>query len=416
MLNRIKVKNFKVFKSLDYKCARLNLLIGVNGSGKSSLVQLFRILKAISAKSNPDTSSGENGSQKGFPEFGFLGKYDDIKYCYGKDGEDINVEVDVSIRNCGNRTAETVNLVIKPGIGNSIKALYPLVERTSLSKQIRAIDGAKMSFDSFLKGHNLFAESFKGFRDLKMISAFRIKPRAVHDVGYGTDCFNPEGEDTVAYLYRDGKRFSLKPSNPMRHESTKSGEESFLIDQVNTWLGEISPGVKINIKSDNVGDMQKFIESVDYGDGELRRTFHPQNVGFGVSYILPVLITLLTAQPDDIVIIENPEVYLHPRGQSEMGRLLACAAASGVQLFVETHSDHVIGGIQIAVKNGLIRHDDVNVAFFERKEHNMNDGSVEIFTDVRNIKIDSNGSFNEYPEDFLDEWDRQMKELKKQEF
>lgn len=44
------------------------------------------------------------------------------------------------------------------------------------------------------------------------------------------------------------------------------------------------------------------------------------------------------------MIIENPEAHIHPRGQAEMGRLIALAAAAGMQLFVETHSDHIVNG------------------------------------------------------------------------
>ncbi|MBO7333095.1 MAG: AAA family ATPase, partial [Alphaproteobacteria bacterium] len=50
MLNRIEAKNFKAFKRLDYKCAKLNLLTGLNGAGKSSFVQLMLLLRATANK------------------------------------------------------------------------------------------------------------------------------------------------------------------------------------------------------------------------------------------------------------------------------------------------------------------------------------------------------------------------------
>ena len=127
--------------------------------------------------------------------------------------------------------------------------------------------------------------------------------------------------------------------------------------------------------------------------------------------------SLLISVPEDIVIIENPEAHLHPRGQAEMGNLIARAAAYGIQVFVETHSDHVINGVRVAVKNGIVKPEDVNIAFFERKGHEITaeDGMKhkEYFADVRNIKIDKKGSLSEYPEDFMDEWNNQLMRLMK---
>ena len=156
---------------------------------------------------------------------------------------------------------------------------------------------------------------------------------------------------------------------------------------------------------------------VAYGRAGHEHEFKPQNVGFGISYVLPVLVALLTSIPEDIVIIENPEAHLHPRGQAEMGNLIARAAAYGVQVFVETHSDHVINGIRVAVKKGIVKPEDVNIAFFERKGHDVEaeDGTKhkEYYAEVRNIKVDGNGSLSEYPEDFMDEWNNQLMRLMK---
>ena len=142
--------------------------------------------------------------------------------------------------------------------------------------------------------------------------------------------------------------------------------------------------------------------------------------------------TLLTARNGNIIIIENPEAHLHPRGQAEIGKLIAEVVSRGVQVFIETHSDHVINGIRVAVKKGLVKPEDVNIAFFERKPHVIDEVTwmaetenglqkfvaekgewdhTEIYTEVRNIKIDENGSLSEYPADFMDEWNIQQMKL-----
>ncbi len=113
-------------------------------------------------------------------------------------------------------------------------------------------------------------------------------------------------------------------------------------------MGEISTGVKFNTtdipNTDNVLlDMQ--FEQPNLG---FTGRFRPTNVGFGISYALPVVTALLAAQPGELIIIENPESHIHPRGQAGLGKLIAKTAMNDVQLIVETHSDHIVNGIRIS--------------------------------------------------------------------
>ena len=413
MLNRIRVKNFKSFKDLDYSCAKLNLLMGVNGAGKSSFVQLLSLLKGMSTRRLSDASvSVEIGS------FGTIADLADLKYCYANEADDIRVEVDFTDReletvneggSCAANThaVEGLSAAGEKWNGMAKKGTFSFAIKPDTSNSFKVMDlKANCSL------HETEGMLNRVFRNFQMVSTFRMKPCKVHNSKYVEGRLDPEGADVAEYLSKMGQKFFLCRENPMRR--TKS---STLIDEVNAWLGEVSPGAEIKVEIVDVLDMQKFVESVSYGDGELQRTFDPKNVGFGVSYILPVLVTLLTAYPGDIIIIENPEAHLHPRGQAEMGNLIARAAAYGVQLFVETHSDHLIDGLRVAVKKSIIKSEDVNIAFFERKGHDviMEDGTMnrEYYAHVHNITIDKNGGLSDYPEDFLDEWNKQTMELMK---
>ncbi|NOX48765.1 MAG: DUF3696 domain-containing protein, partial [Chlorobi bacterium] len=109
---------------------------------------------------------------------------------------------------------------------------------------------------------------------------------------------------------------------------------------------------------------------------------------------------------DKIIILENPESHIHPRGQAELGKLMALSAANGAQLFIETHSDHIINGIRVAVKEGNIKKEDINISYFDKVTT-----ANEQFTRITDISIDDNGELSDYPKDFMDEWNNQLLKL-----
>jgi len=178
-----------------------------------------------------------------------------------------------------------------------------------------------------------------------------------------------------------------------------------LLSQLNSWMKEISPGISLNAKY--VADVNKVIldYQFDFSNGRTN-SFKPKNVGFGISYVLPIVLSLLTAEKGKIIVIENPESHIHPRGQAELGKLISLAASIGVQLFVETHSDHILNGIRVSVKNALVDKSKVNVMYFEKTST-----QDEQFTEITQIKIDANGELSEYPKNMIDEWSNQLLKL-----
>ena len=128
------------------------------------------------------------------------------------------------------------------------------------------------------------------------------------------------------------------------------------------------------------------------GDVASRR-YRATNVGFGLSYTLPVIVALL-APSDTLCLIENPEAHLHPRGQTKLAELAVRAAMAGVQIIAETHSDHFMDGVRIAVRNGLIRPEDVAFHYFDR------DGGR---TTVSSPHVAADGRLSEWPAGFFDQ-------------
>jgi predicted ATPase len=122
------------------------------------------------------------------------------------------------------------------------------------------------------------------------------------------------------------------------------------------------------------------------------------NIGFGYSYILPIIISGLIANTGEILIVENPEAHLHPRAQSRLARFLSKVANTGVQVFIESHSEHILNAIRVSVKKEEIAAADTKVFYF------MDDEIVEPV-------IDSDGRIEDWRDGFFDEWDINLMEL-----
>ena len=131
--------------------------------------------------------------------------------------------------------------------------------------------------------------------------------------------------------------------------------------------------------------------------------FHrPINTGFGLTQVLPVVVAAISARQDDLLLIENPEVHLHPSGQAAMGEFLVEVAAAGVQVLIETHSDHILNGVRRAVKKGVLRPDSVLLHFFRTRDESGESTDAQ----VESPAMDAAGNVDAWPEGFFDQFDK----------
>ena len=137
---------------------------------------------------------------------------------------------------------------------------------------------------------------------------------------------------------------------------------------------------------------------------QVSNRYRATNVGFGITYVLPIIVAVLSSAPGSLLLIENPEAHLHPRGQARMGELLALAASCGIQVVIETHSDHVLNGIRLSVHGGNLSPEMVQLHFFQRRQQ---DGQ----SLVTSPRIDRNGRIDQWPDGFFDEWDKSLETL-----
>lgn len=367
MINKINVKNFKSFKELDLSLTKLNLLTGLNGAGKSSLIQSLLLLRQ-SFQSNIEKNTG------------LILQGDLINVGSGKDAFHQYAAKD-----------EYLELILYDNKKNIYSWIFEYRPETDI------LPAKKKPIIDNLSNLSIFNKNFQ------YLNAEHIPPQIIYQKSAYNVLQNRnigiKGEYSVHYLTEYGSKDKITCDN-LRHPNAKS--ES-LIHQTDAWLSEISPGIKL-IAEEGI-DQLRLAVKFETADGYTNE-FKPVNIGFGISYVLPVLLAILKAEEGDILLLENPESHLHPKGQSTIGKLIACAAQNGVQIVAETHSDHIINGIRVAVRQQKISAKNISIFYFERDITTTNQESK-----VSTIKIDRNGELSDYPKGFLDEWNEQLMEL-----
>jgi predicted ATPase len=109
-------------------------------------------------------------------------------------------------------------------------------------------------------------------------------------------------------------------------------------------------------------------------------------------------------QQGGMLFVENPAAHLHPFSKSRIGAFLAVIASTGRQVWVETHSDHVVNGIRLAVSKGLVAPEKANFTFFRQPAN----GDTATASQIRML---ANGRLERWPKGFFDQIERDLAEL-----
>jgi predicted ATPase len=388
MLRTITLRNFKCFEEQTFQLGSLNLLTGLNGMGKSTLIQSLLLLRQNFDRKTLDTELSLNG------DLVQCGNAKDILYQFNKNS---TIGIELTFNNNpklswlweGKSKGDSISLIKK----NYFEKVDLFNAYTTHINETGEIEG-------FYESHHspLFTNKFH------YLNAERLGPRTYYETSTHTivnkNQIGIRGEYAANYL----AEFQDEPIKipALKHPNS---EGLSLYEQINAWISEIRPGTRVNVNSSSelglVSLNFQFAAGKDAGNN-----FRPTNVGFGLSYILPLLVAVLASEPGTLLLLENPEAHLHPRGQAQMGRFLAIAAANGVQIIVESHSDHVLNGIRLAVKEGIIKPEEAKLMFFNGE---VIDG---VFTHhIETPQIDKNGKLDYRPEGFFDEWDKQLTQL-----
>ena len=376
MLQKIKLTNFKCFDSLELTCAPVTMLCGLNGMGKSSVLQALLVLRQSAVSGELDQGhlvlSGELAS---------LGTGQDV-LCEGAESDVVAFELHDSA------VSEHCYLAFDYARGaDQLSADLVVVSDSLVSPQV---EGAVSQGIPPMGGPWREIPPLGGH--LTYLDAERLGPRKFYDrsevfARHGN--LGTRGEYAWNYLY--ARQSETMGSGDPRCPELCAGRR--MLDVVDHWLQEITPGAHVGLSA--IQDADSVIAGFSFdrpGDVASRR-YRTTNVGFGLSYTLPVLMALL-APPGTLCLIENPEAHLHPRGQTRLAELAVRASLAGVQVIAETHSDHFMDGVRIAVRNGLIRPEDVAFHYFER------DGGRTV---VSSPRVAADGRLSEWPAGFFDQ-------------
>lgn len=367
MIEFIRVRRFKTLLDVSFPLAELNLFSGLNGMGKSSLMQVLLLLRQSFER---NTLFGK----------GLLLKGDYISLGTGRDILSEHAESD------------SIEFLITWSHIEPIRFGFRAVAQSDLQPLMHPATLAE-------------PESLSLFnRRFQYLCAERIGPKPFYDTSdYHIRDLNSLGNhgQYAAHFIADNAHKPLTIS-ALQHRRAMTLS---LLENLDCWMSELSPGLRIH------ATMQPQLSSVSltyaFEQGkETTKDFNPQNVGFGLTFVLPVVTAVLRAKPGDLLLIENPESHLHPAGQAVIGRLCAIAAAHGVQVFVESHSDHFLNGVRVAVKSGILSTGKVKLFFLERDKSDAAHSTTVLIPE-----IDADGRISFWPEGFFDEWDRQLEKL-----
>jgi predicted ATPase len=370
MITKLKIANFKSHKNTEINTSNLTVLTGVNSSGKSSVLQSLLLLRQSFKKGRlgKGLDLNEPLCEIGFGEDAisrFASENQIISFML--EGE--NDEVWDFQFNVEGKYSDT----FIPKTGN---------ENIELNKHSLGV---------------LFSNDFQYLSSSRWANINSYPPDSYAvETEKQISLKNGQGELVAHFLnyYGENKIFQIE-SDLLLHPNNSSRN---LLEQVVEWEREISPriGIKTYKKSD------KFEVEYEYkgaGSNLPIQNLKTKNIGFGISYSLPVVVALLFAKKGSLLIIENPEAHLHPRGQAKLAELMVLVAQSGVQIFVETHSDHIFNGLRKAISQRKIEKDRVKVHFFELNEENISIPTEIEFSNNGRILNNQNGLFDQFDQD-----------------
>lgn len=379
MITNIRLRNFKSHKETLLNFGNLTVLCGQNGVGKSSIIQSLLLLRQTNKKNRLNEILDLNSP------LCFIGKSNDAIYRFSNVGFENLIGIDLK-----GEELEYSWIFEIPRHQN--KAYLKRVN------DVRASDGYE---DLSLFSNNFqYLSAFRGIEYITDDYAVEFEKQISVNEG--------KGELVAQFLFEYGKK--LKVIEGLKHPLE---DDDFLLSQVSAWEREISNN--INVVAIPFGESYDIKYSFDTAkSGEMYGSIDElskKNVGFGLSYVLPIIVAILSAEKGSLLLIENPEAHIHPYGISKLAELICIAAEAGIQIIIESHSDHIINGILVQSKRFEtskgekgINKENLKIYYFDRDD-------IEHKTITTQIKVNDGGRTENRVVGFFDQIGKDLRKI-----
>lgn len=368
MLTQLDLRHFKCFELLHLPLCPLTLLAGTNASGKSSVLQALVLLHQTMREHEWSVRLMLNG------ESVQLGTVSDVvDKVYGRRECEIGlIDGDTSYQWTFTGERSEMSMAVKRVTVRGI----PLEDPTQLHYLLSLDEPSPLS---------------ERLKNLTYLTAERIGPRETYKIDdpQVAPVVGASGGHAASVLH-------LKRDERVCEELALPDVSSNLLHQVEARMQTFFPECRLEVAPvPRANAVTLGIRTSD--DTDFHRPIH---AGFGITQVLPIVVATLSATHNSLVLIENPEVHLHPAGQAQMGQFLAEVAQSGVQVILETHSDHILNGIRRAVKAGRLSAEQVAIHFFQSRS----DDEAQVVSPI----LDRTGNIDTWPDGFFDQFDKDM--------
>ena len=373
MLSYVNLKNFKCFDEQDFALGNLTLIAGANGAGKSTLIQALMLLR------QSDMDKRTLLSEK-----------------VQLNGGLVNLRKAEEIRNFESEDAD-VTIVVED---DEISEPLEVVIKDAITGENTCDTEVSGNLQEFEKKCSLFSE------DTVYLAPDRVRPGEIqfrNSSIYNTDSRigDKHGMNAAARLFD-----ALSNDEEIGVEALDRVGNKKVVSNVSAWMSYIMDfNYSVNV-SEQDKDHIKMMYSITANNVPMEVS--PFNMPFGNSSIFPIVVAVMTAPSGSLVVIENPEAHIHPKAQTKMGEFLAIAAENGIQIILETHSDHLLNGVRIAVRNGILDENNVEVHYVYADKNNL------MIHRTRHMQIHEDGSMEDWPVGFFDEWEDALRTLTKE--
>lgn len=341
MINKIEIKGLKSIDELELELKNYNLFLGVNSSGKSTIIQSLLLLSQNINQREPKL----NGSLVSFGEF--------------RETRNFNIN------------AKSIGILVED---KSEKHNIEFFEDSDPKMDIKK-DKCECNFDN----------------GLYYLSASRIGHMDTYENNIkNVYKFGLQGEYCFSYFIKNKDMLLDK-------DLLKDTVSETLDYNVNLWFDYIIGG---KLVAHDIAQTDRIKAQFIGRNGREVRT---KNIGSGLSYLISIIIMSLSLGDGETLIIENPEIHLHPKAQSRLTEFFMFIADAGRQLIIETHSDHIFNGTRVAIANGDISEEKVSLNFLSLDERHC--------TVNTEIHIGKRGRIIEPPEDLFDQFDLDLDKM-----